>query len=169
MKRCHSEHHCPVERALASPGPTNRPQTSLLRVACSEIKRALNKKCSISSCSCDVPPVRSDSATAAAAMPITISTTRSSISVKPRARLSRVRLSAETLIVLNGGIPDTDIGILSVSAGNTIGAQGIDIVLARFTRTQVLILIAPRVSGQLFQIAALAPVTGHRGNGGPLN
>src|SRR5690625_7678695 len=87
-------------------------------------------------------------------MPITISTTRSSISVKPRARLSRVRLSAETLIVLNSGIPDTDIGILSISAGNTIGAQGIDIVLARFTRTQVLILIAPRVSGQLFQIAA---------------
>src|SRR5690625_6828318 len=102
-------------------------------------------------------------------MPITISTTRRSISVKPPARLSRVRLSAETLIVLNRRIPDTDIGILSVSAGNTIGAQGIDIVLARFTRTQVLILIAPRVSGQLFQIAALAPVTGHRGSGGPLD
>src|ERR1700722_5186484 len=84
-------------------------------------------------------------------------TTRISMSVKPRARPPPMR---ECLVA---DVPVTDVGIDSLATGSAVGSVGKEVVLlAVGARVDVLVVIAPGVLADALQVATGLPVLDRR-------
>src|SRR5690606_33407459 len=104
-----------------------------------------------------------ESRTAPARSPMIVTTTSSSMSVKPRAPRREVRSASAALAgAASVEIPDTDVRIGPFAAGLSVPAERVEVVLAALPRIGVLIRITPRVDGELtaVQVAAGIPVRG---------
>src|SRR5215469_3435856 len=97
-----------------------------------------------------------DSTIPAASTPMMTTTTRISISVKPRAPRSPAGLIRAASL---GDVPVTDVGINAITAWLSVGPEAEEVVLlAVLAGIRVLIVVAPRVLADPLNVAAGAPV-----------
>src|SRR5690242_6233345 len=84
-------------------------------------------------------------------------TTKTSIRVKPRARMTEAR---EGLLF---EVPVSDVGVLTFAAFLAVGSERIEIeILAMCSRVNVDVRVAPGIVVDAFDVTALAPVAHRR-------
>src|SRR6185437_2446005 len=111
------------------------------------------------------PVTLTDSSMAAEMTPMMATTTRISISVKPRAA-GALAAGRRRRCGLVADVPVADVGIEAFTAGCAIGSEAEQVVLfAVRARVDVLVVVPPGVLADALQVAARAPVLDGRVGG----
>src|SRR5690606_17132849 len=173
--------HCPLRQrsqrqdqfvpaSVASGGSSKRPMGSPVITARSAARRenSCRRWASSSSTSCGSLPTFTLRDTVPIIRPITTSTTRISMSEKPRALIAAwptpLLLVRQNLVQ---ALPVAKVHVRAFATGDAVRAQGIDVELAVLTGAQIPIGIAPGISG--YALHVLLPLLRHRIEGGALH